>query len=263
MGDPQHVFIVGGSSDLGIALARALIIRGCTVLNYDIVSPPIENISGLGDMYLFRGVDLAKPEESSRVLESDMVRLCRNSTSPSALLYCARGRCSSCFDDLDYDEYIRVLDVVLSSAVFMSKVFVRYCQPNSSVILTSSLSSSFVSDESLPYQLGKAAMNHLSRYLAVSCRSKGVRSLAVLPGLIIQDRHLERYTDDTNASYRDLCSLYQPNKQTGRTEDIVRVFVSLLLDMPYYLNGNLITLDGGASCQDHFALANRINNAHL
>ena len=54
-----------------------------------------------------------------------------------------------------------------------------------------------------------------------------------------------------------MAEIYQPNKKVGKTEDIAETLVKVLIDMPDYLNGCHITLDGGATIQDQFTIMNK------
>jgi NAD(P)-dependent dehydrogenase (short-subunit alcohol dehydrogenase family) len=118
----------------------------------------------------------------------------------------------------------------------------------------SSLLGSVVSEYDLSsYYASKAAVDHLTRSLAVSNGPYGIRANAIQPGLMDTPQihaHEDIVTlhgsqDDTRAT-RDAMS---PLRHQGSGWDIGHVAVFLASDMARYVNGVVLPVDGGLLCK--------------
>lgn len=123
-----------------------------------------------------------------------------------------------------------------------------------SVVNISSISSTYVSNESIVYQMGKAALNQLTRSLAVKLRLAHVRVNAVLPGMIVQDEHRDRYNNAGNAAYRKLVEYAHPLGYPGASSDVANACLFLSSAAAKFINGHCLVLDGGLMAQDVWAV---------
>jgi NAD(P)-dependent dehydrogenase (short-subunit alcohol dehydrogenase family) len=91
------------------------------------------------------------------------------------------------------------------------------------------------------YAAGKAALNSLTRDLAVQYGPQGVRCNAVAPGLIVPEERLAAFP----AAFRDLfvdnCSV----QRLGVPRDISNAVVFLASDLSSYITGQVLSVDGG------------------
>lgn len=102
----------------------------------------------------------------------------------------------------------------------------------------------------LPYSTSKAAVEGLTRALAVDYGPHGVRSNAVALGSIVTER-LRRYldqqpdaiADDVRGQLRRLHPLGRP----GTVAEVAATVVHLLSDDASFINGAVIPVDGGRS----------------
>ena len=245
----KHVYLIGGSTDIGVKLSNKLILDNCRISNFDIKKPNI-----FSDKYSFIKCDLSNPKEASDLFSAHIISQNLNLQQPTCLIFLARSRELDKKNNLE--EYQRIMKICLDSAVFISNKFVEITSKCSSIIYLSSLSSKFVSDESLSYQISKSGLNTLSSYIAVN-NNKNIRTCSILLGLIVQDRNIKRYESKDNHIYREKCEKYQPNNIVGTTNDVVNCILSIMYYMPDYFNGQEIILDGAASKVDHFKLASK------
>lgn len=90
------------------------------------------------------------------------------------------------------------------------------------------------------YAMTKAALESLTRVLALELAPKGVRLNAVAPGLIetSMSRSLRRRFGD------DLLEKI-PMRRAGRPEDVGRAVAWLASDAAAYVTGHVLTVDGG------------------
>jgi NAD(P)-dependent dehydrogenase (short-subunit alcohol dehydrogenase family) len=95
----------------------------------------------------------------------------------------------------------------------------------------------------LPYATAKAAVEGLTRALAVDYGSAGIRVNAVSLGSIVT----ERYDDRLDADLRQL----HPLGRVGRGEEVAAVVEHLLSDDASFVTGTIVPIDGGRSVLGH------------
>lgn len=247
----QKIIIIGGSTEIGISLTKELLKEKISVANFDLLKP--QNLPD--KLYDYNQINLEDPIKASDIFKHYLSNLKLQKDIPLGFIYLARSKIKSLEnkDEFDYKTYLRNMNVNLNSAVILSENFMKFTTNNSCLIYISSLSSIYVSEESLSYQISKTGLNKLSKYIAVK-NAKKLRTCSILPGLLIQDRFIKRYNEPNNSEFRNNCEKYQPNKLPGSTKDIVNCIKTVLLNMPEYFTGQELILDGAASVVDHFKL---------
>ncbi|MCA0325210.1 MAG: SDR family oxidoreductase [Proteobacteria bacterium] len=102
------------------------------------------------------------------------------------------------------------------------------------------------------YGASKAAVNGLSRYVAMQYAAKGIRVNSVLPGLIHTPMIVEPLTRfyggdaDRMIALRDAMS---PTGKMGEAWDVAHAVLYLASDEAKYINGIELVVDGGLSQQ--------------
>ena len=102
----------------------------------------------------------------------------------------------------------------------------------------------------LPYATAKAAVEGLTRALAVDYGPSGVRTNALALGSITTDRsdaHLAGLSETDQAGFRREIALLQPLGRMGDPAEVAEVVAFLLSDAASFLNGATIPVDGGRS----------------
>jgi NAD(P)-dependent dehydrogenase (short-subunit alcohol dehydrogenase family) len=103
---------------------------------------------------------------------------------------------------------------------------------------------------SLPYATAKAAIEGLTRALAVDYGPAGIRVNAVALGSIATDRsdaHVAGLDDAAAAAFEREIRLVQPLGRMGRTSEVADTIAFLLSDAASFINGAVIPVDGGRS----------------
>ena len=90
----------------------------------------------------------------------------------------------------------------------------------------------------IPYSVAKAAINHLTKFLAKHCGPE-IRANAIAPGLIMTPR-----TENFDEAV-DKFKTRTPLKRTGMPEDIAELAIAIIKSN--YINGEIILADGGFS----------------
>lgn len=91
------------------------------------------------------------------------------------------------------------------------------------------------------YSAGKAAVNSLTRDIAVQYGPQGIRCNAIAPGLIVHPAALEHFPAEFRALFEDNCSV----QRLGQARDISNAVLYLASDLSSYVTGQIISVDGG------------------
>lgn len=156
--------------------------------------------------------------------------------------------------ELPLEEWRNVMDVNLTSAFLTCKYVLPAMveQGSGAIINISSIASLGVG--MFPYSAyyaSKAALNHLTRAVAIEYADKGIRANAILPGLI--DTPMVRGSEDMVSHYGSMQELEKarhaasPTGRMGEAWDIAAAAVFLASDEAKYINGVTLAVDGGLS----------------
>jgi len=111
------------------------------------------------------------------------------------------------------------------------------------IVYTSS-AAAFVGEPRRPsYAVAKSGLNALARHVASRWGKEGVRANAVAPGLVMSGALLESAGEDfARRALKDSRS-----HRLGTPEDVAAVVALLLSDDGSWINGQVISVDGGAT----------------
>jgi NAD(P)-dependent dehydrogenase (short-subunit alcohol dehydrogenase family) len=93
------------------------------------------------------------------------------------------------------------------------------------------------------YGMSKAAIHSLVRHVALRFGPQGVRANAIAPGVIAHKRFWEVMPPE----YVDAMKAEIPMRRLGTPEDIAALGALLLSDEGSFINGQVISVDGGGS----------------
>ena len=121
-----------------------------------------------------------------------------------------------------------------------------------SIILTSSAASLRANAGAISYSASKAAVNNLAQTAANALAGTGVRVNAVLPGLVETQLTRSVFEDARARGIESKLGHVTPMKRPGRAEEIAAAAAFLASDDASYVDGQLLSVDGGVSSTHPF-----------
>jgi NAD(P)-dependent dehydrogenase (short-subunit alcohol dehydrogenase family) len=116
-----------------------------------------------------------------------------------------------------------------------------------SIILTSSAASLRANAGAISYSASKAAVNSLAQTAAIAFAGTGVRVNAVLPGLVETQLTRQVFENARARGIEGKLGHVTPLKRPGRAEEIAAAAAFLASDDSSYVDGQLLSVDGGVS----------------
>ena len=141
----------------------------------------------------------------------------------------------------DADVFIDTVTLNLRSVFMASKAVLGYMKNGGSIINISSVGGSVPDISQIAYGTSKAAINYLTKLIAVHEAKHKIRCNAVLPGVTATDAVKEKLTDD----FRTLFLKHIPLARMGLPEEIASAVVYFASDDSAYTTGQILSVCGG------------------
>ena len=139
-------------------------------------------------------------------------------------------------------DFAKVMDINVQAVFNVTRVVAEIMKNhNYGVILnTSSVVSLYGQKSGVGYPTSKYAINGFTKSLARELGPNGIRVNAVAPGIIATDM-----VAALDQSMIEKMAQTIPSKRLGKAEDIANAFLFLASDMASYINGAVLSVDGG------------------
>lgn len=143
----------------------------------------------------------------------------------------------------EYEEYIRTIDMNLASVFLTAQAVIPHMAANGggSIINISSIGGLRPDISQIAYGTSKAAINYLTKLIAVQCARDNIRCNAVLPGMTATDAVNDNLTD----AFRDFFLKHTPIKRMGKPEEIAGTVFYFASDDSAYTTGQIVDVSGG------------------
>jgi NAD(P)-dependent dehydrogenase (short-subunit alcohol dehydrogenase family) len=250
LGHPQlslknkTALVIGGTSGIGLALAKGLAIAGADVVTTgrrgDLVRAATQEIQALGRRSLEITCDVTDEATIQHLLEAT-----REAFGDVHILVNCAGRTKRTPTlDLSDAEWNSILETNLNGTLRACRVIGRHMVERGygRIINIASLSSFVALYEVAAYSASKAAVASLTKSLAIEWAQHNVCVNAIAPGVFRTDLNAA-LLDGTERGKEFL--LRTPMRRFGKVEELVGAAVFLASEAASFVTGHTLIVDGG------------------
>lgn len=221
----KTVLITGASNGIGEGILKAYIDLGYQVYNLDIDEPTFTHPRAN-----YIKCDLAQSEEIKNAFKQ----------LPNIDIFIANA---ATFDQEDFanqafEDISNIVSTNLLSAVLLSQLYSeQYGKDQGRIILMTSTRAYMSEANTIGYSISKGGLVSLTHSLAITLQDKHITVNAIAPGWI----------NSHNEPLREIDHQFHPSKRVGNIEDIIRTCLFLTDEKAQFINGEVITVDGGVT----------------
>lgn len=139
------------------------------------------------------------------------------------------------------EDFLKTVQVNLMSVYLATRAALPHMGRGGSVVNISSLGGSVPDVTQVGYGTAKAAINHLTKVIALQEAANGIRCNAIAPGMTATDAVKTHLTEE----FRQTFLRRIPLGRMGLPEEIAQAAVYLASDESAYTTGQILTISGG------------------
>ena len=240
--------VTGGGRGLGFSLAEALAGQGVNVALLDVLPEVDATAAQLAERFGVRAVgihtDVTDPDQINAAFD----RIVADIGTPQVLLTAAGITLLEAAVDIDPAQWRRLQAINVDGTFFVAQVFARRllaADLRGSAILVSSMSAKIVNvpQQQAAYNTSKAAVDHLTKSLAVEWARDGIRVNAIAPGYFLSD--MTKQFTESNPELAAEWTSRIPIGRMGDPSDLHGLVAFLASDASSYVTAQSIVIDGG------------------
>ena len=240
----KNAVVIGGTSGIGLALAKGLAEAGANVVptgrRSELVQAAAAEVEKLGRSSLVCPCDVTDPKQIERVLAEAVAKF----GAVQILVNCAGQTKRMPTLDFPEEDWNAILETNLNGTLRACKVFGRHMieRGYGRIINIGSLTSFLAAFEVAAYGTSKAAVAALTKSLAIEWAMKGVCVNAIVPG-VLRTALNEKLLDGTERGREFL--MRTPMRRFGKVDELAGAAVFLASEAASFVTGHLLVVDGG------------------
>lgn len=246
--DGKTAIVTGGAKGIGLACVRRFLEQGAQVVIADVDekagNDAEASLAGLGE------VNFVHCDVGDRLSVRNLMAATLDSFNVLDVLVNNAGIIhSDDFLDISEEDFDRVIQVNLKGAFLCGQAAARQMvdqieegRAPGSIINMSSINAQVAIPTQVPYSVSKGGIQQLTKVMALSLATRGIRVNAIGPGSINTDI-LASVNNDPEAKNRILSRT--PMGRIGEASEIASIAAFLASDDASYITGQTIYADGG------------------
>ena len=242
----KNIVVTGGGTGLGKSMASKFLDLGANL----VLTSRKENVINETAKELRRGRKKVIPIVCD-VRESDQVESMINQTvselgSVDILLNNAAGNFISPTENLSSNAFKTVVDIVLNGTFHCTQAAGKVMRKNKSGVILNIVTSYAWTGSGyvVPSACAKAGVLAMTRSLAVEWAKYGIRTIAIAPGPFPTKGAWSRLAPPGMGIEKKMKAQI-PLRRFGEHEELANLATFLVSDEASYINGEVVTIDGG------------------
>jgi NAD(P)-dependent dehydrogenase (short-subunit alcohol dehydrogenase family) len=247
--EQRTAIVTGASSGIGAATCRRLAADGWTVVatarRTERLDALVLDIGGIAVR-----ADMSDPREIQRLVQHTVDACGR----VDGLVLAAGVTDAARVLDMTAEAWHRTMAINLHGPFMLMRAALPWLlQARGAIVAVASIGSELAGVGSGAYGASKAALARLTRSVAVDYGPDGIRANTLSPGWIrteMADAEMDALVGDDvvdrEAAYQHV-TRHTPSRRPGTPEEVAAAIAWLLSSEAAYVNGSVITIDGGTS----------------
>lgn len=237
----RTALVTGGAKGIGRACAEALAAAGAKVIIAD-----MDDAAGQATAQALGGSFVRLNVTKKSEVDAVAAEITRQNGALDILVNNAGVVQNGPSEDVAMEDWQRVIDVNLNGVFYCAQAFGKEMVKagKGSIVSISSICGSVTvhPQPQAAYNASKAAVNLLSKSLAVEWAQKGVRVNAVAPGYTATELTL---AGRSRPEWYDTWMRMTPMGRLGEPKEIANAVLFLASDAASYITGTVLMVDGG------------------
>ena len=239
----KRVLVTGGSTGIGLAVARSLTEQGARVVVTGRTRAALDAAQAeLGDAGIAIESDASSAADIAALADRAEAAL----GALDGLFVNAGINGFSSFESTTEELFDQLFAVNAKGPYFTVQRLAPLLVQGSGIVLTTSIANVLGIPSLSAYAAGKAALRSMTRSLARELLPRGIRVNAVSPGAVASGILQKSMPADVAAQTQAEMAAQNPMQRLGSVDEIARAVAFLLFDATY-TTGAELPVDGGAS----------------
>jgi NAD(P)-dependent dehydrogenase (short-subunit alcohol dehydrogenase family) len=241
------VVVTGASSGIGQAAALAFAKEGAAVVGIGRNEKAL--VDGLKLPQGFEGstkpllADLSEPTQLERAVNEVIDHFGR----VDVLVNCAGILRGGNIESTTIEEWDKTMNINLRSVFMLTQRLIPHLlESKGNIVNVSSVAGTRAFPNVLAYCVSKAALDQLTRCLALELAPRGVRVNAVNPGVVVTNLHKRGgMSDEDYEAFLENSKNTHPIGRPGEPEEVANLIVYLASEKAGWITGATYAIDGG------------------